>query len=243
MILLRDCKIRTNIFDNYSAFKFIFHKIHLTNKRWPDIMIDKMANRTEQMEWNIGENDENACIQAAQRGDSEALEHLLREYGRLIRAEAHMFTLRGADLEDMIQEGMLALLTAIEHFDSARGVSFSWYARLCVERRLRPFIRGQTAKKHQPLSHAISLDKPLFEDLETYPQTARQTDPEALVIGREEHRETLERLFDLLSRFERQVLQLYLYGLSYDEIAKKIGKTRKSVINAMQRVHQKAERL
>ena len=206
-------------------------------------MIDKMANGTEQIEWNIGKNDENTCIQAAQQGDSEALEHLLREYGRLIRAEAHMFTLRGADLEDMIQEGMLALLTAIEQFDPARGVSFPSYARLCVERRLRSFIRGQSAKKHGPLSQAVSLDKPPFEDLETYPHIAQSADPEAVVIGREEHRETLARLFDLLSRFEAQVLQLYLYGLSYDEIARRIGKTRKSVMNAMQRVHQKAERL
>ena len=206
-------------------------------------MIDKMANGTEQMNWNIGKNDENHILQAAQQGDSEALERLLRDYGRMVRAEAHMFTLRGAEIEDMIQEGMLALLSAIESFSPQKGVPFPAYARLCVERRLRSFLRSASARKHEPLTQAVSLDKPSFEDLKSYPYVSCISDPEAFIIGREEHKETLERLFDLLSHFEAQVLQLYLYGLSYDEIARKMGKSRKSVCNAMQRVHQKAERL
>ena len=190
-------------------------------------MIDKMANGTEQMNWNIGKNDENDVLKAAQQGDSEALECLMRD----------------ADVEDMIQEGLLALFFAIESFSPQKGVPFPAYARLCVERRLRSFMRSNAARKHEPLSQAISLDKPPFEDLKSYPSVSCISDPEAFIIGREEHKETLERLFDLLSHFEAQVLQLYLYGLSYDEIACKIGKSRKSVANAMQRVHQKAERL
>lgn len=206
-------------------------------------MIDKMANRTERTEWNISENDELNAVRAAQQGDSQALEHLLREYTRLVRAQAHVCTLQGMDVEDGIQEGMLALLSAVEHFSPERGVAFSSYARICVERRLRSVVRSATARKHEPLFQAVSLDKPLVEDLEPYSCSSCTSNPETLIIGQEEHRETLARLFDLLSHFEAQVLQLYLYGLSYDEIAVRIGKTRKSVANAMQRIHRKAERL
>lgn len=204
-------------------------------------MIDKMANRTEQIEWNIGKNDELSVIRAAQQGDSEALERLLREYTRLVRAQAHMCTLQGTDIEDGIQEGMLALLSAVEHFNPERGVPFSSYARICVERRLHSVVRSAAARKHEPLSQAVSLDKPLAEDPCSCISCA--SNPETLIIGQEEHRENLTRLFDLLSHFESQVLQLYLYGLSYDEIAVRMAKTRKSVANAMQRIHRKAERL
>lgn len=206
------------------------------------IIIDKMANRTEQMKWNIGENDQ-TMLYAAQQGDSEAMEHLLRQHSRMVRALAHIYTLRGADLEDMIQEGLLALLSAIEHFDPQRGVWFTTYARLCVERRMRSVIRGATAHKHEPLTQAVSLDKPQFGDLEHDFCSSHAADPETLIIGQEEHRELLERLFDLLSHFEAQVLQLYLYGLSYDEIALHMGKPRKSIENAIQRIHRKADRL
>lgn len=206
-------------------------------------MIDKMANGTEQMKWNIGENDEIIWIQAAQQGDREALEHLLREYSRMVRAEAHMFALRGADSEDMIQEGMLALFSAVETFSPEKCVPFPAYARLCIERRLRSFFRSVSARKHEPLNQAVSLEKPLFEDLSPYSGVVGISDPESFVIGREEYRETLEHLFDLLSHFEAQVLQLYLYGLSYDEIALRVNKPRKSVLNAIQRIHKKAERL
>ena len=87
-------------------------------------MIDKMANGTEQMNWDIGKNDENDVLKAAQQGDSEALECLLRDYGRMVRAQAHMFTLRGTDVEDMIQEGLLALFLRLKVFRRRRESRF-----------------------------------------------------------------------------------------------------------------------
>lgn len=193
------------------------------------------------MNLDIGKIDEAAVLAAAKAGDGDAAETIVRRYARLVKSAAHVYSLQGADGEDLIQEGMLGLLSAVHSFDPSRGVPFAAYARVCIERRVLSAVRAASAHKNDPLNHALSLDKPL-EDMEPY-HAADTADPETFVIGMEEYREQLSRLFALLSRFEAQVLRLYLGGLSYDEIAGAVGRDVKSVDNAMQRIRRKTGRL
>ena len=198
-----------------------------------------MANKCKKnAEWddNI---DESALLTLAKQADIDATELLIQHYSRMVRAIARTYYLSGAEGEDAIQEGMLGLLYAIRSYDLSQKVSFSSYARVCIERRLISAWRKANSHKHDPLNYAISLDKsPFDEDME--PDRTVNVNPESMLIHQEEQRESHERLRELLSFFEAQVLSLYLDGLSYEEIADYLHKPVKSIDNAIQRVRRKA---
>ena len=206
----------------------------------PRIIAIDMRN-DYQIQPSNGIPDEKLC-RLARQGDGPAMENLIRRYTRLVKTCARPFFLAGADAEDVIQEGMLGLMKAIREFDSTKGVPFSVFARLCIQRKIYSATRSASALKHQPLNQSMSLDRPLFEDLaESHTRvTAPIGDPESLVIGNEEREERTRQLYSLLSEFEANVLTLFLDGLSYEEMAETLGKPVKSVENAIQRIKRKS---
>jgi len=173
----------------------------------------------------------------AAAGDAEAEEALVSEYARLVRACARPYFLAGGDSEDMIQEGMLGLLSAIRTFDSGKGVKFATYAEFCIRRRIYSAIRSASGYKHTPLNSYISLESPQLDESNTHAIFLR--DPEDFVIARESAGEVERLLYGALSRFESGVLGLYLEGMSYKEMAARMGKSSKSVDNAVQRIRRK----
>ena len=184
-----------------------------------------------------GRSDEELCLSAAQ-GDPQAETELVCRYNRLVRACARPLFLAGGDSEDLIQEGMLGLLTAIRGFDPGRHASFRTYAEICVRSRMLTAIRAAQGGKHAPLNHSISYEPPLFDETSAYLFSSAES-PEDVVIGREELRERLEALKGRLSTFEAQILSPYLSGLSCREIAQRLGRSPKSVDNAIQRIRRK----
>lgn len=189
--------------------------------------------------------DEELCVQAAS-GDCTAEEALVLRYSRLVRICARPFFLAGGDSEDLIQEGMLGLLSAIREYRPERNVRFRSFAELCIRRRIISAVRSAAGGKHQPLNNGVSLEPFLFQaDGEREPlrvSSLRQENPEDVMI----HREALSSLETALScqltGLERQVLALYLEGLSYLEIAGAVHRTPKSVDNAVQRIRRKTAR-
>ena len=153
------------------------------------------------------------------------------------------FFLAGGDSEDLIQEGMLGLLSAIREFRSDRGARFRTFAELCVRRRIISVVRAAAGGKHSPLNDYVSLDPSLFlahQDF-TFFGTAyhQQRNPEDVVIH-EENLSTLEEAIRKgLTGLEAQVLACYLHGLSYAEIAEEVQRSTKSVDNAVQRIRRK----
>ena len=164
----------------------------------------------------------------------QAVELLAQRYTQLVRSCARPFYLRGADAEDLIQEGMIGLLSAIFHYDAAREIPFSTYAARCIRSRLISAIRSSEAAKHAPLNQAVSLDESM--------SLTSADEPEDLLIARETSDELLRTLCDRLSKLERQVLGLYLEGRSTTEIAHQLGRSEKSIGNAIQRIKHKALR-
>lgn len=181
-------------------------------------------------------SDEALCKQAA-KGDPAAEEELAVRYARLVRACARPLFLAGGDSEDLIQEGMVGLLTAIRTFDVGRDASFRTYAEICIRSRLHSAIRAAQRDKHSPLNHSVSLP-PLFDESNAH-LFPREKSPEDVVIGREEFEEKLDALKGQLSSFELNILQLYLGGFSCGEIALRVGRSSKSVDNAVQRIRKK----
>ena len=189
--------------------------------------------------------DENMSLDLARKaagGDPAAEEALVSGYTRLVRACARPYFLAGGDSEDLIQEGMLGLLSAIRAFDPAKGVKFSTYAEFCVRRRIYSAIRSASGNKHTPLNSYISLESQQLDESST--QSAYfLRDPEDFVIARERAGEVETLLYGALSRFESGVLELYLEGMSYKDMAVRLEKSDKSVDNAVQRIRKKLSQI
>ena len=151
------------------------------------------------------------------------------------------FFLVGGDTEDLIQEGMLGLLAAIRSFNPEKAASFRTYAEICIRSKLVTAVRAAQRDKHLPLNHSISFETPLFDGTSEFLFSSEES-PEDVVIGREELQERLDALKGQLSGFEAEILSFYLGGLSCAEIAGRVGKTSKSVDNAVQRIRRKMAR-
>lgn len=183
----------------------------------------------------------------AREGRNEALEYLIHKYRNFVRAKARSYFLIGADREDIIQEGMIGLYKAIRDFRSDKLASFRAFAELCITRQIITAIKTATRQKHIPLNSYISLNKPIYEEdsdrtLMDVISTVRVSDPEEMIINREEFGDIEEKMGEILSDLEWKVLMAYLDGRSYQEIAMDLRRHVKSIDNALQRVKRKLER-
>ncbi len=182
-----------------------------------------------------------ALCQLARLGVSEAEEILVKRYARTVRICARPLFLSGGDGEDLIQEGMLGLLSAVRSFQEEQGSTFHTYAEVCIKNRLRTAIRAANRGKHSPLNQAISFETPLF-DTASDALLPLELSPEDMIISREAMQERLDSLKNQMSGFESEVLSPYLEGYTCNEIAHQLGKSSKSVDNAIQRIRKKLER-
>lgn len=186
-------------------------------------------------------------VEAARQGDDSAQEFLINKYKNFVRAKARSYFLIGADREDIIQEGMIGLYKAIRDFRNDKLASFRVFAELCITRQIITAIKTATRQKHIPLNSYISLNKPIYDEesdrtlLDVLSGT-KVTDPEELVISREEFVDIENKMGEFLSDLEWKVLMSYLDGRSYQEIAKELRRHVKSIDNALQRVKRKLER-
>lgn len=191
-------------------------------------------------------NDEE-LIEMVHQGNTDALDFLITKYRLLVRAKARSYFLIGADKEDIVQEGMIGLYKAIRDFKGDKLSSFRAFAELCITRQIITAIKTATRQKHIPLNSYVSLDKPIFDEesdrtLMDVLTGAIMDDPEALMIHREEFGYLEEKMSEILSELELQVLALYLDGQSYHEISAELNRHVKSIDNALQRVKRKLER-
>ncbi|MGE5558629.1 MAG: RNA polymerase sporulation sigma factor SigH [Bacillota bacterium] len=188
-----------------------------------------------------------SIVEAARDGDEVALEYLINKYKNFVRAKARSYFLIGADREDIIQEGMIGLYKAIRDFRNDKLASFRAFAELCITRQIITAIKTATRQKHIPLNSYVSLNKPIYDEesdrtlLDVLSGT-KVTDPEELVISREEFVDIENKMGEFLSDLEWKVLMAYLDGRSYQEIAKDLHRHVKSIDNALQRVKRKLER-
>ena len=191
--------------------------------------------------------DEEAAL-LGKSGDTGAMQYLLNKYKNFVRSRAHSYFLVGADHEDIVQEGMIGLFKAVRDFQEERGVTFRAFAEICVTRQIITAIKTATRQKHIPLNFYVSLNKPLYEmeserTLMDILGEGRNADPEELMISQEDYARIWRCIDEVLSPLERRVLDAYLDGKSYQEIAELVGRHVKSIDNALQRVKKKLEEL
>ncbi len=183
-------------------------------------------------------------VALAQQSDGAALEYLLNKYKNFVRSKARSYFLIGADHEDIVQEGMIGLYKAIRDFRPDRLASFRAFAELCITRQIITAIKTATRQKHIPLNSYVSLNKPIYDEesdrtlMDVITEDAL-SNPESMFIDREDLDAIQGRIGEMLSDLEKQVLELYMDGKSYQEISEEMGRHVKSIDNALQRVKRK----
>ena len=189
------------------------------------------------------QSDEELCLLAAS-GNRLAEEALVTRYNRLVRTCARPFFLAGGDSDDLTQEGMVGLITAVREYDAGKEASFRTFAEICIRSRLYSVLRAAARDKQQPLNQSLSLDDSHFDSnpLTSGTNNLAQRNPEDFLIDREHTAALLSGVRKQLSEFEAKILGFYLDGLSCREIAKAVNKPPKSVDNAVQRIRRKVAR-
>lgn len=183
-------------------------------------------------------------------GEQQVMDYLLEKYKKLVKSKAKSMYILGADNEDLIQEGMIGLFKAIRSYDFGRDASFYTFADLCISRQMYSAVRASNCQKHLSLNTYISLNSEAFGsengegvELEAVMSSGEICNPEALFLDKERVEYLEKKIEEELSDFEMQVLDLYLTGMSYSQIAKVLGRDDKSTDNALQRLKTKIRKL
>lgn len=181
-------------------------------------------------------------------GEQQITDYIMEKYKNLVRSKAGSMYILGADRDDLIQEGMIGLFKAIRDFDSGRDASFFTFAELCISRQMYSAVQAAGRMKHIPLNSYISLygngtEHGEEEDGILSILADHGLNPEDLVIDKENVELLEKKMEQELSGFEKQVLDLYVTGMSYSQIARVLGRDEKSTDNALQRLKSKIKKM
>ena len=174
-------------------------------------------------------------IKSARSGDKAAQRELLEKYSPLAKSISAGFFMSGATFEDLYQEGMVGLYSAIGSYDIERGTHFSTYAYTCIRHAVLSAVKKSLGAKHRALNDSVPIVEISGE--------LSPPDPEDELIRREQRREFLQKISKILSSFEFKVTVMYLDGLTTSEIAEAVNKSPKSVDNALTRAKNKLQKL
>lgn len=196
------------------------------------------------------ESDE-MLIERLRDGERDITDFIMNKYKNLVRSKAKSMYILGADTEDLIQEGMIGLFKAIRDYDAGRDASFYTFAELCISRQVYTAVQASNRKKHMPLNSYISLyaaseterGEREGEEFINFLGLETQKNPEQLLIDKENVLSLERKIEEELSTFEKQVLDLYLTGMSYTQIARVLGRDEKSTDNALQRLKSKIRKV
>ena len=194
---------------------------------------------------NYKEMSDEGLVNASKSGDKNALEYLINKYKELVNMKVSKYFIIGAEKEDIIQEGLIGLYKAIKSYSGDKQNSFKTFANMCIERQLITAIKSSNRQKHMPLNSYLSLNESAYENdeetslFDTF--NSHQIEDPLETITKQEYYKSVEIAIDKsLSNFEKQVLNRYMQGESYIQIAEKLDTPVKSIDNAIQRIRKKA---
>ena len=195
------------------------------------------------MKGSYSDSSDEELILRLREGEGDITDYICDKYKRMVRAKAKSMFLLGGDVDDLIQEGMVGLFKAVRDYDSGRDASFATFAELCVSRQMYKAVQASSRKKHMPLNTYISLYSggvETDESEETEMMNALHSEgaksPEEMIIDQENVADLEQVIEKELSAFEKQVLDLYITGMRYTQIARVLGKDGKSTDNEFHRI-------
>lgn len=205
----------------------------------------KESNMFYSLNNNYKEMSDEGLIRASKSGDKNALEYLINKYKELVNMKVSKYFIIGAEKEDIVQEGLIGLYKAIKSYSGDKQNSFKTFANMCIERQLITAIKSSNRQKHMPLNSYLSLNEFAYENdeetslFDTF--NSHQIEDPLETITKQEYYKSVEIAIDKsLSNFEKQVLNRYMQGESYIQIAEKLDTPVKSIDNAIQRIRKKA---
>jgi RNA polymerase sporulation-specific sigma factor len=213
----------------------------------PNANLMSMPSTGSNYSASLDERQDEEVVKLAKDGDEFATEYLITKYKNFVRVKAKSYFLVGADREDIIQEGMIGLYKSIRDYRADKLSSFRAFAELCITRQIITAIKTATRQKHIPLNSYVSLNKPIYDEdsdrtMLDVLSSSKVSDPEEVFISTELSSDLRQKIKKNLSELESQVLQSYLDGKSYQEMAKELNRHVKSIDNALQRVKRKIEK-
>ena len=173
---------------------------------------------------------DNQLIALHKEGNMMVFEEICNRYGGLVKSICRQYFLVGGDFDDLLQEGFLGLLKAVNTYDGERQATFKTFAYTCISGNVKTAIKKACSKTNQPLNEAIPIEALRYFATEN---------PEDEIIEDEGEEEFLKKLKTILSPFEYKVLSLWARGNSYAEISETTAKSVKSIDNAIQRIKKK----
>lgn len=182
-------------------------------------------------------------------GEEHIMDFICDKYKNLVRSKAKSMFILGGDSEDLIQEGMIGLFKAVRDYDSGRDASFFTFADLCISRQMYTAVQASKRQKHIPLNTYVSFYGNTVEEGKEEPNLLEaladrtELNPEEMFLDKERVAYLEKMIEDELSSFEKQVLDLYMTGMSYTQIAKVLGRDEKSTDNALQRLKSKIRKM
>ncbi len=171
-------------------------------------------------------------LRLIKEGNSDATNELIIRYRSDVEAIAMRYISSPLEKDDLIQEGMIGLLAAIKSYSSEKGALFKTFAARCIDNSIKTALKKLSRMKAIPQANIIELEEDIFDS--SYSLSAEDE-----YLAKESVRALTDTLYEELSRFEDEVLRLYIVGHSYNEIADKLGKNAKAVDNAIQRIRKK----
>lgn len=166
----------------------------------------------------------------ALQNDQDAYAQIIHFFYPIIASISSSYFLSGGDRDDLMQEGLIGLYRAVCSYDEGKNDNFVKYAKICIHRAILTAIKADARLKNSALNTSL----PLSDKLELKGESAEET-----AIQRERLLDVYEKIEDKLSDLERTILSLFIDGLSYKQIADKVGKSPKSVDNALCRIRGK----
>lgn len=194
---------------------------------------------------------EEVLIQRAQAQDYDAMDALMQRYKGIVRKRARSLFIIGGDQDDLMQEGMIGLFKAIQDYDKSKEAVFSTFAQLCISRQLYSAVKSSNRKKNIPLNTYVSIYSPVYSEqgeetegsfMVDHSLEAAELSPEEILIDRENVCSLRCKIEECLSAMEKQVFDLYMEGMTYQEIARHLDKEPKSIDNALQRIKSKVNK-
>lgn len=189
----------------------------------------------------LSEQSDERLVSLARNNKKEAIDILLKRYTPLIYKMASSYFLIGGDKEDLVQEGLLGIMSAISSYDKTKNDRFYPFAKICINRRFINAIDKSNSNKNKILNLSISLENEKSE-ISDY-LLDEFIDPERLLLDKENEKIIRETIISILSKFEREVFTLLIQGYDYVSIGKILNKSSKSVDNAIQRMKNKIKEL
>lgn len=198
---------------------------------------------------NYRQYNDDELIDRLRRGETAIMDYICNKYKNLVRSKAKSMFILGADNEDLIQEGMIGLFKAVRDYDMGRDASFSTFAELCISRQMYTAVQTSRRRKHVPLNTYVPLygesggDDRDGLNLAELLADRSELNPEEMVLDKERVAYLEKTIEEELSDFENQVLDLYITGMSYTQIAKVLGRDEKATDNALQRLKAKIKKM